>query len=187
MRAFILLLALTALLASAGPKGKAAKPPPAAPLTAPTAATLEALGDRTLSMVASGAVVATDVKAMTGVRPEPAKAIGSEFERVLPPATLTEPQAQTLRAILYDDRSYRLGADVSRCAFSPHASFGFQNGLETLELVVSFSCNQLLVMAGKPGGRWLSGGTFDVKPSRAALLKLLRAVLPANSAVQGLK
>jgi hypothetical protein len=89
--------------------------------------------------------------------------------------------------VLYDEKSYRFDTDVSKCRFAPHLSFQMQVGLETLEGVVSFSCNQVLFALGKQGGRWLPLGTFDVKPARKKLLELARATLPQDRETQALK
>jgi hypothetical protein len=48
-------------------------------------------------------------------------------------------------------------------------------------------CSQVLFMLGKPGGRWLPSGTFDVKPVRAKLLELAKATLDKDAPTQALK
>ncbi|MCU0696099.1 MAG: hypothetical protein MUC96_06200, partial [Myxococcaceae bacterium] len=62
-----------------------------------------------------------------------------------------------------------------------------QAGVDTVEAVVSFKCSQVLFMLGKPGGRWLPSGTFDVKPVRAKLLELAKATLDKDAPTQALK
>ena len=66
-------------------------------------------------------------------------------------------------------------------------SFQVKSGIDTVETLVSFGCNQVLFFIGKPGGRWLPGGTFDVKPARAKLLALAKQALPNDAATQALK
>ncbi len=48
---------------------------------------------------------------------------------------------------------FRFEQDVSKCNFKPHLSFQMQSGIGTLEALVSFSCDQVLFVLGKPGGR----------------------------------
>ena len=170
------------------PKKKKGPPPPPAPLTAPTAKVSEALGDTVLgSLTGATKVQAFRVSDSGGLRPDPAKAIASDFVRgaagkELDPATL-----EALKSLLYDDKSFRFEQDVSKCRFAPHLSFQMQSGIGTLETLVSFSCNQVLFVLGKPGGRWVPQGTFDLKPARKKLLELARATLPQDAETQNLK
>ena len=62
-----------------------------------------------------------------------------------------------------------------------------QTGVDTMEALVSFSCNQVLFVLGKPGGRWVPQGTFDLKPARKKLLELAKATLPQDPDTQNLK
>lgn len=148
----------------------------------------DALGEKVLGSIGSAATVqAWRVNSTGGLRPDPARAIGSDFVREVAGKVLSDAELTTLRGLLYDEKSYRFDADVSRCDFKPDVGFHIENGLETLEVLVSFSCSQVLFYAGKPGGRWLPAGTFDVKPARPALLALGRSLLPADAVTQKLK
>ena len=40
---------------------------------------------------------------------------------------------------------------------------------------------------GKPGGRWLPSGSFDIKPARAKLLELAKAMMDKDAPTQNLK
>lgn len=124
------------------------------------------------------------VSSSGGLRPDPATAIGSDFTRVLAGADLGAEQLKALRGVLYDEKSYRFEADVARCNFSPDASFRFEQGLDVVEVLISFSCSQALFYVGKPGGRWLPSGTFDVRPARAKLLALVKAALSEDPVTQ---
>lgn len=184
-----LALALFCLAALAGPAKKKKKaPPPPPPVTAPTPKVREHLSDRTLAIL-EGAEQAQsfEVSDSGGLRPDPSRAIASDFIRGEAGAVLDLKQLAALRAVLYDAKSYRFTQDVSRCRFVPHLSFQFQAGIDTLETLVSFSCNQVLFVMGKPGGRWIPQGTFDVKPARAKVLELAKATLRQSPLVQGLR
>jgi hypothetical protein len=182
------LLLLLSSFALAAPKAKKPPPPPPAPVTAPTEKVSEALGNTVLNAVANATHVQVfRVADSGGLRPDPKKAIASDFVRGVAGNELDAKTLETLRSLLYDDKSYRLNEDVSKCRFVPHLSFQMTSGLDTLEALVSFSCNQVLFVLGKQGGRWLPQGTFDLKPSRKKLLELAKATLPHDAETQNLK
>ena len=182
------LLAITAFGSAPKPRAKKGPPPPPAPLTAPTAKVSEALGDTVLSSMAGATKVqAFRVTDSGGLRPDPAKAILSDFVRGDAGKELDASTVAVLKSLLYDDKSFRFDQDVSKCNFVPHLSFQMQSGIGTLEALVSFSCNQVLFVLGKPGGRWLPQGTFDLKPVRAKLVELAKATLPQDRDTQNLK
>jgi hypothetical protein len=179
-----------ALSAFAAPKGKKKPPPPPPPplITEPTSKVTEALGDTVLGSVAGATKVQVfRVSDSGGLRPDPAKAIASDFVRGDAGKELDAKNLETLRALLYDDKSYRFDQDVSKCRFLPHFSFQMQTGIGTMEALVSFSCNQVLFILGKPGGRWVPQGTFDLKPARKKLIELAKATFPTDAATQNLK
>lgn len=184
----MLLLAVTAAAASKKKK-KPAPPPP--PPTAPMPKVKEHLSDAVQELLASATKVQVwRVTDTGGLRPDPARAIGSDFQRDQAGKELTGDEVKALKGLLYDDKSYRFERDVSRCNFVPHLSFhveGADANVSTLEALVSFNCNQLLFFIGKPGGRWLPGGTFDVRPMRKKLVAMAQAALPQDAATQNLK
>lgn len=184
-----LLLAATAAAASKKTKKKPAPPPP--PPTAPMPKVKENLSDSVQELLASSTKIQVwRVTDTGGLRPDPARAIGSDFQRDQPGKELTADDMKALKGLLYDDKSYRFTQDVSRCNFVPHLSFrveGADANVSTLEALVSFKCNQLLFFIGKPGGRWLPGGTFDVKPVRKKLIAMAQAALPQDADTQNLK
>ena len=185
---FFLLVLLATPVFAAAPKKNKAPPPPPAPITEPTPKVTEALGDTVLGSMASATKVqAFRVTDSGGLRPDPAKAIASDFVRGAPGKELDAETLGTLKSVLYDEKSFRLEEDVSKCRFVPHLSFQMQSGIGTLEALVSFSCNQVLFILGKPGGRWVPQGTFDFKPSRKKLIELAKATLPQDAATQNLK
>lgn len=187
MRALVLLLLLPALALAGPKKGKAPKEPPA-PVTAPSAQVRENVSDAVLARLQQAETVRSfRVEDSGGLRPDPARAIGSDFVRGVEGEPLTGEALVALRSVLFDEKSYRFTQDVGRCRFVPHASFQVQEGIETLEVLVSFSCNQVLFFSGKPGGRWLPRGTFDVKPARAKLLELSLVAFPKDGATQALR
>ena len=185
------MLPLVVLLASLGaaPKKKAAPPPPPpAPVTAPMPKVEAALGSSVLQVMQTAGMVKTfRVDDAGGLRPDPARAIASDFVRGQEGLQLDAAKLEALRSILYDEKSYRFDADTARCTFVPHLSFSFVNQIERVEAVVSFSCNQVVFIVGKTGGRWLPKGRFDVRPARAKLLALAKDLLPADAATQRLK
>lgn len=184
-----LLLAATAAAASKKSKKKPAPPPP--PPTAPMPKVKENLSDAVQELLASSTRVQVwRVSDTGGLRPDPARAIGSDFQREQAGKELGADEMKALKGLLYDDKSYRFERDVSRCNFVPHLSFhveGADASVSTLEALVSFKCDQLLFFIGKPGGRWLPGGTFDVRPMRKKLIALAQAALPQDAATQNLK
>lgn len=183
-----LLFVLLAVPAFGAGKKKKGPPPPPPLLTAPTAKVTEALGDSVLGSVTGATKVQVfRVSDSGGLRPDPAKAIASDFVRGEAGKELDAKQLETLRSLLYDDKSFRFEQDVSKCGFTPHLSFQMQTGIGTLEALVSFKCNQVLFVQGKPGGRWVPQGTFDLKPARKKLVELAKAALPTDADTQNLK
>jgi hypothetical protein len=173
---------------AAPPKKKKGPPPPPPPVTEPTEKVTEALGDTVIgSLTGATKVQVFRVSDSGGLRPDPAKAIASDFVRGAAGKELDAETLKTLRSLLYDEKSFRFEQDVSKCRFTPHLSFQMQSGIGTLETLVSFSCNQVLFILGKPGGRWVPQGTFDLKPSRKKLVELAKATLPQDAETQNLK
>lgn len=183
------MLTLVVLLASltAAPKKKAPPSPPP-PVTSPTTKVIENVSDATLRMMAVANKVQTfRVSDAGGLRPDARVAIASDFVRGTAGKALDEKTLEQLRSVLYDEKSYRFDQDVSKCAFVPHLSFQFTSGLDSLEALVSFSCNQVLFISGKAGGRWLPQGRFDVKPVRGKMISIAKEMLPGDAATQNLK
>lgn len=192
MTRLVLVLLVASLPAAAAPKKKKKAPPAPPPVpTAPMPQVKENLGDSVQQLLAgSTRVLVWRVTDTGGLRPDPAKAIGSDFQREVAGKELSADEVKALKGLLYDDKSYRFSADVSRCNFVPHLSFQVQGpdaSVSTLEALVSFKCDQLLFFIGKPGGRWLPGGTFDVKPLHKKLVAMAQAALPTDAATQNLK
>ncbi len=185
---WFLCVLLVAPVFAAAPKKKKAPPPPPPPITEPTPKVTEELGDTVLASVTGATKVQVfRVSDSGGLRPDPAKAIASDFVRGAPGKELDAQTLQALKRLLYDDKSFRFEQDVSKCRFAPHLSFQMQTGIGTLETLVSFSCNQVLFILGKPGGRWVPQGTFDFKPSRKQFIDLAKATLPQDADTQNLK
>lgn len=183
-RLLLVLLLLTSGLALAAKKPKAAKKAPPPPPTAPTPKVTAELSNSVLELLQSSSQVQVwRVEDTGGLRPDPTRAVGADFQRTTAGKALTPEEVTQLKGVIYDERSYRFAQNVGRCRFVPHLSFQFDGGADgvgTVEALVSFSCNQLLFFIGKPGGRWLPGGTFDVRPARKALLGLAKAALPQD-------
>ncbi len=169
-------------------KGKPPPKPPPPPPTSPTAKVEENVSEKVLAVWTNATKVqAWRVASAGGLRPDPTKAIGTEWTRELAGQELGPKELETLRGLLYDEKSYRFEQDVSKCNFVPEVSFQAQSGVDTIEGVVSFKCSQIVFMLGKPGGRWLPSGSFDVKPARAKLLELAKAMLDKDVPTQNLK
>lgn len=185
--AFLVGLACASAL-GAPPKKRAAPPPPPPLVTAPAPKVRQALSEKTLALLESADTAQSfEASECGGLRPEASKAIASDFVRGEPGAMLNEQQLKVLRSVLYDEQSFRFQQDVSRCRFVPNLSVQLRAGIDTLETLISFSCNQVLFVMGKPGGRWILQGTFDVKPARAKLLELAKATLPQSPTLRALK
>jgi hypothetical protein len=188
-----LLFVLVACVALAAPKKDKPKapPPPSPPPTAPTPKVKENMSDAVQELIAGAQkVVVWRVKDTGGLRPDPTRAIGTDFEREAAGKELTGEELKALKGMLYDEKSYRFAQDVSKCYFVPHLSFQMQGAdasVSTLEALVSFKCDQLFFFIGKPGGRWLPSGTFDIKPLHKKLVELAKAALPTDAATQNLK
>ena len=70
----------------------------------------------------------------------------------------------------------------------PDVAFQMTNsGLDTLQMLVSFKCSQVLFFNVKNGGRTVPGLALDFKPARKPLLVLVKAVLRDDAAVQAIK
>jgi len=190
MRRVVMLFVLFVASSSfAAPKKKPkAPPPPPPPPTSPMPKVEENLSEKVLEVWAKATKVqAWRVMSTGGVRPDPTKAIGSEWTREAAGKEFSAVELATLRGVLYDEKMYRFDQDVAKCNFTPDVSFQALSGVDTVEGVVSFKCSQVVFMLGKPGGRWLPSGSFDVKPARAKLLELAKALLDKDAPTQNLK
>lgn len=188
LAAVAVLVSALALAAPAKKNGKKAPPPPPPAPTEPMPKVAENLGDKVTALLAGASKVQTyRVADSGGLRPDPTKAIGSDFVRENAGKELSADELKAFRGLLYDEKSYRFDSDVSKCTFSPNLSFQAQAGIDTLEALVSFKCNQVFFFIGKPGGRWLPGGAFDIKPARGKLLELAKATMPQDAPTQNLK
>ena len=54
-------------------------------------------------------------------------------------------------------------------------------------MLVSFKCSGLMFFTAKTAGRSLPGALLDFKPSRKALLQMLKELMPQDAVVQALK
>ncbi len=190
MRATFLLACLFAFSSfAAGKKTKKAPPPPPPVLTAPSEKLAEAMGGKVAEMVVAATKVEVARTSYTrGIRPAADKAIGSDFQRESPWKELTKANVEALRAVVYDERAFRIEASVAGCDFVPDVVFQLtSNGLDAQHMLVSFRCNQVLFFTVKTGGRAVPGTALDVKPGRKKLLPLVQALLPQDAAIAGLK
>lgn len=189
MKRLSVLGCLVALAAVGAPKK--ATPPPAAPpaLKAPSEKLAEALGGKVAEQLTKAAKIEiARTSYVQGIRPKPEVAIGSDFQRDGAWDPLDSQDVEKLRALLYDEKTFRLSADVTGCNFTPDVAFQMINtGLDTLQMLVSFKCNQVLFFTVKNGGRTVPGLALDFKPARKPLLALVKAVLREDAAVQGIK
>ncbi len=190
MRQSSFVLVLCASVAWGAPAKKKAPPPappPPPPVTSPSEKVRENVPDSVLSLLAGAtAVQAFRVTDSGGLRPDPTQAIASDFIRGAAGKELSADQLAALRSVLYDEQQYRFEADVSKCRFVPHLSFQFRSGKDSVEALISFTCNQVLYVVGKAGGRWLPSGTYDLQRARKPLLALAKATLPQDAATQKL-
>src|SRR5690348_15822197 len=94
------LVALLALPAFAAGKKKKGPPPPPPPITEPTAKVSENLSDTVLGSIAGATKVQVfKVSDSGGLRPDPAKAIASDFVRGEAGKELDAKQLETLRSV----------------------------------------------------------------------------------------
>jgi hypothetical protein len=180
----IALLALS--ITTAAPKKKAPPPLPPVP-TAPSEKLAEAMGTKPVAVLESATQFTVyRVNAAPGVRPAPELAVGQDFERAGAGAALTAEQLKKLRAIMYDEKSFKLD-QAPKCNFVPDAAIIAQSGVEAVEVLLSFKCDALMFFATKPGGRSIPGSLLHFKPSRKDILALVKEALPNEAAIRGLK
>ena len=190
MRAPVLLACLLVFSAeAAGKKPKKPPPPPPAALTAPSEKLADAMGGKVGQLLVAATKFEIARTSYTqGIRPAADKAIGSDFQRETAWKELAKADIEKLHALVYDEKSFRLGADVSACNFVPDVAFQLtSSSLDTQQLLVSFKCNQVLFFTVKTGGRAVPGMALDLKPSRKKMLELVQGLLPQDSALRGLK
>ncbi len=170
---------------NAAPKKKGVPPPP--PPTVPSEALAEAMGGKPVEVLASATqFTAVRINAAPGVRPAPELAVGQDFERAGAGSVLTSEQVKTLRAVLYDEKSFKLN-QVPKCEFVPDAAVIAQSGVDAVEVLLSFKCDALMFFATKPGGRSIPGAMLVFKPARKPLLAWVKEVLPNDAVIRGLK
>ncbi|MBK7858194.1 MAG: hypothetical protein IPJ65_06135 [Archangiaceae bacterium] len=186
----VLALVLLAALAAGKKKAPPAPKPPPPLLTEPTAKMVDALGEKTAGMLsASTRVTLYRVSAQAGVRPNPALAVGGEYERQGAGRELTDGELKRFKALVYDDKSFKLGAPPPCSDFKPELALLGTSSADTgqLELLVSFKCGGVMFFTAKTAGRSLPGAQLDLKPSRKVWLTMVKELLPQDAAVQALK
>jgi len=119
-RALLIALCLSSL-AWAGKKKKppAAPPPPAPELKEPAEKVTEAFGDKVVTLLAGMETATAWRVSDPGQRPDPTRAIGSDFQREAKGKELTGDDLKKLRQLLYDEKSFRLTSVQGNCSFSP--------------------------------------------------------------------
>ncbi|MBS1152500.1 MAG: hypothetical protein H6Q89_4198 [Myxococcaceae bacterium] len=125
MRAPVLLACLLVFSAeAAGKRAKKAPPPPPPVLTAPSEKLADAMGSKAAEMLAAATKFEIARTSYTqGIRPAPDKAIGSDFQRESAWKELPKAEVEKFKAIFYDEKSFRLAANVSGCNFVPDVVF----------------------------------------------------------------
>lgn len=172
---------------------KKAPPPPKPPpplLTEPSAPVVEAISEKTANLLSAATKVTLyKVSFVPGVRPDPAKVVGVDFERSLAGRELSEGELKRLKGLLYDDKSYKLDKPPPCSTFVPELVLLGQSGADTgtLEMLLSFKCGGLMFFTTKTAGRSIPGAQIDFKPSRKALLTMVKELMPQDAAVQALK
>ncbi len=181
------LVMFVSLAAFAAPKKKKAPPPPPPPLTAPSPRLADAMGGKVAELIVAATKLEVARTSYTqGIRPDPARAIGSDFQREGAWKELKPAEADQLRQLVYADKSFNLKAKFG-CSFEPDVVFQLTaGGLDTQHMLLSFKCNQVMFFTVKPGGRAVPGFALDVKPSRKKWLELVKALLPQDSALQAI-
>jgi hypothetical protein len=193
MRSAALLCCVVGLTVfAAGKKAPKAPPPPPPPppvLKAPSEKLAEAMGGKVAEQLTHASKVEiARTSYVQGIRPKPELAIGSDFQREGAWQPLEGQEIEKLRAFLYDEKSFNLAADVTKCNFTPDIVFQFTNeSIDTLQVLVSFKCNQVLFFAVRSGGRTIPGLALDFKPGRKALLPVVKELLRQDAVIQGLK
>jgi hypothetical protein len=93
--------------------------------------------------------------------------------------------AGRLREVLFNDKTYLF--DVAKlCKFDPGVAYRLRKGNVTVEVLLCFSCDEVLVLTLE-GGKEVKRSHEDVDPMRAVLVKLAKEALPDDKDIQGLK
>src|SRR5450432_2731908 len=106
--------------AKKAPPKSAPPPPPPAVLKAPSEKLAEAFGGKVgEQLTAASKFELARTSYEQGIRPKPEVAIGSDFQRLGAWQDLEKQEIEKLRAFLYEEKNFRLTADVSNCNFTP--------------------------------------------------------------------
>ena len=190
-RAIVLALCVSSLALAAKkktpPPAAPPPPPPPAELKEPNDKVTEAFGDKVVALLKAMETATAWRVSDPGQRPDPTKAIGSDFQREAKGKDLSADDMKKLRQLLYDAKSFRLDNAQGNCNFSPDVAFDGQSGVESLQILVSFKCSTLMFFTAKTGGRSVPGAAVDFKPSRKQLLALAKGLLPQDAQTQALK
>jgi hypothetical protein len=95
--------------------------------------------------------------------------------------------AKRLAAVLLDERTYRFDS-AKGCIFQPGVGYRIWKGDEAaVEVVICFTCDELIVHAPKAADGSVRGAMEDFDPARPALVKLAKEAFPDDKEIQGLK
>jgi hypothetical protein len=187
----VLLVLVTSAVALAAPKKKKKAPPPPPPIpTEPSAKLTDALSEKPTGMLAAATkVMLHRVTYQPGVRPNPQLAVGVDYEKVGAGRELTEGELKRFKGLLYDDKSFKFDKPPPCGNFSPELVFIGTSDADTgmLEMLVSFKCGGIMFFTAKTAGRSLPGAQLDFRPSRKALLAMVKELMPQDREVQALK
>ncbi len=168
---------------------KKAPPPPPPPITEISAQLKDAMGEKAAAML-TGATKITMFKVLSqpGVRPNPALAVGVDYEKQGNGRELNASEMKQLRNIVYDEKSFKYAAPPCN-TFVPELAMLANNDDDTgtLEMLYSFKCGALMFFTAKTAGRSLPGAQIDFRPAKKPLLELMKGFMPQEPTVQALK
>jgi hypothetical protein len=147
------------------------------------------LGDKAVDVLSAADRV--EVYRIQGFRPDPQKKPDDKAEKIGGYMVLAKGKEQgkefagRLREVLFNDKTYLF--DVAKlCIFDPGVAFRMRKGEVTVEVLLCFSCDEVLVLTSE-GGKVARRSHEDVDPMRAVLVKLAKEALPDDKDIQALK
>lgn len=93
--------------------------------------------------------------------------------------------AARLREVLTDEGTYVWDSGKG-CDFDPGVGYRVWKGEQRIEVVLCFSCDQLVVFSPKAADGSVRSASADFDPARPALVKLAKEAFPDDPVVQAL-
>jgi len=92
--------------------------------------------------------------------------------------------AKQIADVLLADDTYMFGPGAKACIFDPAVVLRVWSGADAIDALVCFHCNEIELLTRDGAGRIVHRAYEDLNPSRAALVRLVKRLIPNDREIQ---